>query len=151
MSKKEWGNITWILFHSIAEKIQDDKFLLIKQEVIDIITGICRHLPCQDCSEHATNLLNISLINNINDKLQLKEFLRQFHNKVNIKLNKPTYTLDQVNELYKNPRLNIIITNFIIIFRNQAYNEKLIMESFHRKRFINQIIEKIRAIRQYLL
>ena len=92
MSKKEWGNITWILFHSIAECIQEDNFQLVKQPIIELITIICSNLPCPDCSQHATSLLKQSLIQNISCKLHLKEFLRQFHNKVNIRLNKPIFT-----------------------------------------------------------
>jgi hypothetical protein len=151
MSKKEWGNITWTLFHSIGESIKEDSFLVVKDTIIDLIKIICSNLPCPDCSEHAKILLQKSLINNMQSKLHLQEFLRQFHNKVNVRLNKETFTLEQVNEKYKNPRINAIISNFIIVFSKQVYNQRLLMESFHRRQSMTKIINNLKVISPHLV
>ncbi len=54
---KLWGNSTWLLFHTISEKIKDDYFLKEKNNILNYITNICYNLPCPDCSVHATNFI----------------------------------------------------------------------------------------------
>ena len=78
MSKKDWGNISWILMHSLAQKVTENKFLDCKQILIKIIFDICNNLPCPDCREHANKLLKTSnrpsLENSKNKSLILKIF-----------------------------------------------------------------------------
>ena len=37
---KEWGPCTWYLFHTLAEKVKNDSFLLVKDGLISIIKKI---------------------------------------------------------------------------------------------------------------
>ena len=46
MSQKQWGNITWILFHSLAESIDPNLFIQAKPLVILLINSTCKNLPC---------------------------------------------------------------------------------------------------------
>ena len=57
MSKKEWGNITWILFHTLACKIKDDSPVNIVNNVFSNIILICNNLPCPYCRDHASSYL----------------------------------------------------------------------------------------------
>ena len=84
MNSNNWGTITWIFFHTLAEKIKDEHFENNKEFFINIIIKTCNHLPCPDCSEHATKVLSQAYLNNIKTKKHFVEFLRQFHNIVNI-------------------------------------------------------------------
>ena len=36
MSKSEWGNITWILFHSLIEQLKEDQPYLGKELVLNV-------------------------------------------------------------------------------------------------------------------
>ena len=56
---KLWGPPTWFLFHTLAEKIKEDKFDTMKIDIINMIKRICRNLPCNDCSGHTTHNLKI--------------------------------------------------------------------------------------------
>ena len=87
MSKKQWGNACWYLFHTLAEKLKPEyeKDIPI---IIRNILSICKNLPCPVCSSHAKrHIMNIK-INNINTKTELKLFLFNFHNNVNKQLGK---------------------------------------------------------------
>ena len=54
-SKKEWGNICWFLFHTLAYKLNNDAHI---GKLLEQILSICNNLPCEDCASHATSILN---------------------------------------------------------------------------------------------
>lgn len=91
--KRLWGTNVWIFFHTLAEKIHEDKFLELGESMFSFIYRICEMLPCDACSVPATRYLN-----NINFKTQItckddfKSFLVQFHNFVNMKTNAPIFS-----------------------------------------------------------
>ena len=148
MEKKVWGNSIWYLFHTLAEKINPEKFQEQKNNLFETIKIICRNLPCPDCSDHASKQLNNSNIKIINDKETFKLFLLEFHNRINRKLNKPTFTLDELNAKYKTANLNGILHNFNIVYNAPISNEKLMANSFHRNfqntqlnKYLNEILK----------
>ena len=65
MSNKEWGTITWIFFHTLAEQINENKFDKVKPLMIKIVTDTCHHLPCPFCRKDATNIIKQAYINRI--------------------------------------------------------------------------------------
>ena len=94
-----WGPATWYLFHTLAEKIQDDKFLILKNELIMLIKNICSSLPCPDCSIHATHLLSSYRNYHVmRTKDDFKQFLFNFHNIVNGKANNQAFSTDILNK-----------------------------------------------------
>ena len=85
-----WGPATWILFHTLAEKVKEDKFPIIKYQLISFIKQICQSLPCPDCAQHATQLLSqYKNYHLIKTKEDFKFFLFNFHNMVNARLKVP--------------------------------------------------------------
>ena len=58
MSPAQWGPPTWILLHAIAEKINESFFPDISVQLFQIISQICKNLPCPECAAHATQFLN---------------------------------------------------------------------------------------------
>lgn len=129
MSKKVWGNATWYLFHTLAEKINEEYFLEKKKEFFDFISIICKNLPCPDCAEDATIILKNVNFNNIQSKDNLIDFFYQFHNKVNVKLKKPIFEKDDLNK-YKNANTFNIIKNFLYHYFTRDYNDKMLIQSF---------------------
>ena len=57
MSTKKWGPPVWTLLHTLAEKINPDKFAEIGPQLFVIIKRICGALPCPDCAQHASQFL----------------------------------------------------------------------------------------------
>lgn len=150
MSKKDWGNISWILMHSLAQKVTENKFLNCKQILIKIIFDICNNLPCPDCREHANKLLKTSNINKISNKKELISFLCEFHNIVNKKLKKPTKNIEEVEKKYSGAKLNIIVITFFKVYNSVIYNEKMLADSFRRKIFLKKLLEDLVKLKPYI-
>ena len=150
MSKKDWGNISWILMHSLAQKVTENKFLNCKQILIRIIFDICNNLPCPDCREHAIKLLKTSNINKISNKKELISFLCEFHNIVNKKLKKPTKNIEEVEKQYSTAKLNMIVITFFKVYNSIVYNEKMLADSFKRKFFLKKLLEDLIKLKPYI-
>lgn len=150
MSKKDWGNISWILMHSLAQKVIENKFVNCKQILIKIIFDICNNLPCPDCREHANKLLKSSNINKVSNKKELISFLCEFHNIVNKKLKKPTKNIEEVEKQYSMAKLNMIIITFFRVYNSVMYNEKMLADSFRRKIFLKKLLEELVKLKSYI-
>jgi len=123
-TKLRWGPSTWFLFHTLAEKINEEDFDKLKNELIDLIKGICINLPCPNCSNHATQYIqNLNYIS-IRNKNDLKIFLFNFHNDVNRRRNVKLFSLDELNSKYSKSNTLNIINNFISVFqyKNKSFN-----------------------------
>ena len=148
MSTKEWGNITWKFFHTLAAQIKEDKFSEIRDKLIDIVIQTCSHLPCPDCTDHASNkVLKRAYIKNIKTKTHFIEFLRQLHNIVNIKLYKKTYTMEEIKNMYTDVNLYVTTNQFLKIYSKQHYNIRLITHNMHRQKFIQLLIDNLNSIK----
>jgi len=150
MSKKDWGNISWILMHSLAQHISENNFANSKQILIKIIFDICNNLPCPDCREDANKLLKTSNINKITNKKQLISFLCEFHNIVNKKLNKPIKKIEEIEKQYRRAKLNNIVITFFNIYNSVIYNEKMLNDSFRRKLFLKKLLEELVKLKPYI-
>ena len=139
MYNKYWGPATWTLFHILAEKLNND--ILVKP-IIQLIKQICRCLPCPVCREHSTRILqHYKLYHKINTKEDLKRFIWEFHNQVNIKLHYPIYNFKDLNK-YSNYSLEYILKTWLKYFnifvtdvklytiKNQIHSIKLNTQSF---------------------
>jgi hypothetical protein len=131
MSPSDWGPPTWLFLHTLVEKVKENSFQLISQQLIKMIIQICNNLPCPECTLHAKTFWNNINIGNIRTKQDLINLLFVFHNSVNKR--KKTIPFRHENLVkYKNLKLiqqyNIFTKNF-----NTNGNMNLINESFHRK------------------
>ena len=73
--KPYWGPPTWILFHSLAEKIKDEHFEAIKTELCNYILKVCLHLPCPICAKHAREYMKSVNFNNITTKQEALDLI----------------------------------------------------------------------------
>lgn len=129
MSKAEWGNAVWLLFHTIANKI-DEKYLLEnKRDIYNFIYKVCENLPCPYCASHSLEILKNARLENIRGKSDLEYFFWSFHNIVNKKINKPEFEHDELKIYNRAVTYNVFI-NFRNKFSHRPYNDKLLMQSF---------------------
>ena len=135
MSTSVWGPPTWILFHTLTEKLSDEGFNNVGLSLFNYIKRICNNLPCPDCAQHATQFLSKVNISNIKSKTDLKNLIYIFHNMVNKRKNKPMYN---VNDLEKYKNINTIekYNNFVAHFKTKG-NMKLLADSFQRRILLN--------------
>lgn len=135
-----WGPVTWILFHSLAAKINSRYFNEERSNLIHYIRSICRILPCPNCAQHAIqNLVNID---KIKTKRELEVFLFNLHNTVNARKKVPIPDISII-EQYKTVNLNKVIQAWIDNFKSDSGITKLMNLSFIRDKtkisFINYL------------
>jgi hypothetical protein len=132
-----WGPIIWNFIHTLAEKINEDSFNVIKNGLFLMIKRICLYLPCPECSHHANYILSRVNLNKINTKTQFKNMLFEFHNMVNKRKRKPMYN-NNILEKYKNMTIPGTYKNFIRVYNTKG-NLNMIMESFQRSLVVKEL------------
>jgi len=134
-----WGAPTWYLFHTIAEKVREDTFPLIRKELLNIILTICINLPCPECAAHATKYLNNINFDTIVTKQDLKDMLFRFHNSVNTKKNFPLFSQSELNSKYALANTVAIIQNFFQVYDKSSSSSKLSVNFLYRSTSITNI------------
>jgi hypothetical protein len=150
-SKETWGNNIWYLFHSLAHKIREDRFEFHKKDIFFVIKTICNTLPCPDCSRDATNMLNKIDFNVIKTKNDLKMFLFSFHNAINIKLKKPLFNYENLDNKYNNINIDALYNNLYIIYTSNSNIPQLMSSSFHKDLSFPKIKQALNTIRTDLI
>ena len=145
-SKKiKWGEPFWNLFHVLAEKVNENDFLRIRVDFLNIIYTICSNLPCPDCTNHAVHYLNGVNFNTIKTKDDLKTLFFNFHNSVNARKGYPIFQRGDLDAKYKSGNLLAIIENFLMHFKTRPYSVKLFTETLHRDRITKTLIAWFRS------
>ena len=136
--KMKWGEPTWILFHTLAEKVNENTFSQIRIELLNTIYSICANLPCPDCAEHATAYLNGINFKTIQTKEQLKYMLYSFHNTVNAKKGVELFPIANLDKYAQMNLINVIYT-FIPFLQDKSNSIRMIANDFHRTRMVSQL------------
>ena len=132
-----WGPPTWNFFHTLAEKINEEKFPIIFPQVVLILRQICKNLPCPDCANHATQFLEKVNFANIKTKSDFKNIMYIFHNMVNRRKRRPSYDIKNL-EVYSKNNIISAYNNFIAVYHTNG-NLKLLADSFQRKIIVNEL------------
>jgi hypothetical protein len=139
--KMKWGEPTWFLLHTLAEKVKNDSFSLIRNELLSNIYTICTNLPCPVCSEHAKHYLNSINFNTILTKQDLKIILFNFHNQLNAKKGFPIFMENDLNEKYSKANTVNIIYNFMDSFLDKNRTPQMIANDMFRRRIASKLSE----------
>ena len=134
--KMLWGEPTWLLLHTLAEKVRDDKFSEIRKGLLDIIYTIATNLPCPNCSVHAKAHLDGVNFDTIQTKEQLKYMLFDFHNFVNKRKHFSVFEYNNLSEKYSKAITKNIIQNFMTNYERKSKSIRLIADDLHRQRLI---------------
>ena len=138
-SKMRWGQPTWFLFHMLAEKVKEDRFLEIRNDLFHIICEICKNLPCPNCAEHATSYLSKINIRAIDTKSQFKDLFFTFHNFVNQRKNYYLFNRLELDTKYATAKWAPIIQYFLYYFTDSHKNVRLISEDMYRQKLAKQL------------
>jgi hypothetical protein len=133
-----WGPPVWTMFHTLAEKLNEShiKHQAIKGELFTFIKRICNFLPCPECSKDATKFLSRVKPSDIQTKQQLIHMLYVFHNHVNMKKRKTSFSCDNLN-LYKAQKIGFVLNRFAVAYNTKG-NMNLMSESFQRQRILSE-------------
>lgn len=134
-----WGEPTWFMFHTLAHKVNDNTFSIVRKDLINIIYTICNNLPCPDCAKHATEYMNNINFNTIQTKEQLKNTMFIFHNTVNKNKGFSIFPIDDLDSKYSQANTLNIIRNFMVHFENKHKSLRMISDDMHRARISNNL------------
>jgi hypothetical protein len=103
--KSHWGPALWAFLHTIAVIDHDEPDIRQKMiaDCLIILRGIEHVIPCHKCvafwKEFMESLSDIKS-SIVNENMGLFRLLWEFHNKVNVKLGKPTIEYDTAITIY---------------------------------------------------
>ena len=141
---KEWAPITWILFHTIAEKCNQHNYSNNKGILLQIIKEICFKLPCPECRFHAVQYMKKINVGHIPTKNDFIKLLFNFHNNVNKQLKKPIYNFTDLDK-YKRANYINILTKFIYMWTSNS-SSRILSDQMTRKIMFknikNQLLDK---------
>ena len=136
---KAWGPYIWYMLHGLAEKVKLSSYDTVRSELLEHIYNICLNLPCPSCSTHSREYLQKIDFKKLQTKDDLRLMLLDFHNNVNIRLNKPSFSYQQLNDKYKTANLNKIINNFFIFFEDKHKTVNMLANDMYTQRISNNI------------
>ena len=139
VKKMKWGEPTWFLFHTLAEKVKPEYFQDIRVDLLNIIYAICTNLPCPDCARHATSYMNSINFSTIKTRDELRFMLHRFHNEVNAKKGFPAFPVEQLTSKYSVANTINIIHYFMPFFEDKHASVRMIADDMHRARLALQI------------
>ena len=139
MSKQQWGNAVWFLFHTLAEKLRPE-YSNEAPMLMGYIKMLCTTLPCPSCSNDATRLISTANTSRITDKYQLIYFLWEFHNRVNQKLRKPFFSKEEHLNKYRYANTRNIIMNFKYYMTLPSSQPKLMLSNQQKTRNVNNFL-----------
>jgi hypothetical protein len=137
--KIKWGQPTWFLFHTLAEKVKDEHFSFIKNDLFNNIVSICNNLPCPKCTTHASEYMSKVNANSIRSKDDLKKMLFIFHNEVNTRTGAAQFSYEELNDKYSKAITIDIIQNFFVFFNDRSFNVTYITNNMHRARLMESL------------
>lgn len=137
--RMRWGQPTWFAFHTLAEKVREESFPIIRVELLNIIHTVCSNLPCPECAKHATAHMNSIDFNSIQTKEQLKIMLFNFHNDVNRKKGVPIFEYADLQPKYSKANTIPILQNFMRHFEDKTGSFKMIADQMQRMRLCSHI------------
>lgn len=138
MSPSQWGPPIWTLFHTLAEKIHEDKYTSLAPQLFYFIRKISGYLPCPDCSQHASQFFSRVNFSALKTKDDFKNILFMLHNAVNRRKFKPVYQHSLLTNTYANKRIIDVYNQFISVYQTKG-NMRLLADSFQRKMIIQDL------------
>ena len=143
MKKAEWGPLVWKVLHCMTIKIKDEEFQNERENIIQMISGICSNLPCPQCATHASGLIKKHKLRDVKSKIDIIKFIYLMHNQVNKRLKKQIYSFEKIEE-YEHFNMKSLLNDYYNMNLKAKYNEKMMLHSYHRKTFMKKFCDYFR-------
>ena len=137
----KWGEPTWTLFHTLAQKIDENHFSQLSKELFDLIKTICHTLPCPDCAMHASQYVTRVNWSGIRTKRDLIAVLWEFHNEVNKRKGYAVFPFEKLEGAYGGRNTVEVIRVFMYHYedKNSKGPNSAIASKFHRQRVASRL------------
>ena len=110
MGPEIWGPPLWYKMHMKTFNYPDNPSKRDKMNVIQYFKNVPNIMPCEKCIKHYKRELIINPVENVvHSRKSLIKWLVDFHNKVNVRLGKSTFTYKQAYALYSQPTNDALI------------------------------------------
>tara|TARA_Y100001972_G_scaffold81750_1_gene99414 strand:- start:1864 stop:2469 length:606 start_codon:yes stop_codon:yes gene_type:complete len=96
---KNWGEKYWDLMHTVSYTYPNNPTIEDKMYIQDFYESICNFLPCDDCKQESKKYIENNPIQ-FENRTEIIEWVLNFHNFINIRLNKKIWNIDQLNKKY---------------------------------------------------
>jgi hypothetical protein len=144
-SEVRWTNYTWYVIHTVC------LYAYLKQKDFDeevdryreFFALLPEELPCPECSEHCYGYIKE---NPINKKMNMHDWATKFHNAVNTRLEKKTFTPSETKKFYLEKEDNS--WNLVIDWTFYYYMVKIYANVAYTNRAIEHFCEFIEALRK---
>jgi hypothetical protein len=130
-----WGQPTWFVLHTLAHKIKDEAFPQLRRDLIDLVVRICTNLPCPMCANHASEYIRKTNLDALQTKKDVKDFLFQFHNSVNVRKSYAQFSYADLDAKYEAANTINMIQNFMAVFQ-QSNGAQINVNTFSKNRAI---------------
>lgn len=105
-NKTLWGQLLWFSLHNGALNYPESPTARDIKDMVGFIRALPLMIPCDECKNHADNFISKLSDNQLSNVSRtpdsLFHFFWLFHNDVNQRLRKPTITLKQAYDIYRN-------------------------------------------------
>lgn len=135
----KWGEPTWFLFHTLAQKIRDESFGALRADLLNTFFLICKNLPCPSCADHATKYMQNINFSRIQTKQQLIDLFYEFHNSVSLRKGLPLFNRIDLEQKYAAANTIEIIRNFLAHYADKSRSVRNIAHDFFRQRAVGQV------------
>ena len=136
-----WGAPTWFFLHTIAEKVKQESFAIVREDLLKHIYNVSTNLPCPFCAKHAKMYLDGINFNAITTKEELKMMLFTFHNIVNAKKNYQQFTVNELNAKYALANTSNIFNHFIVHFNDRYRAPGMIADDLFRRQLSKSLVD----------
>lgn len=119
-----WGPFFWFILHITSFNYPNNPSTPDKDNYKRFYESVGDILPCSLCKRHYKNYISQFPISiHLDSRIDLITWVIQVHNTVNISLNKPTYTVQNVLDIYANlePISPFVKSNINVIKREKIY------------------------------
>lgn len=109
-------------------------------EVKQLIRQIIQNLPCPICSGHATQYFKRYPFDSIKTLTELRYYLCEFHNSVNVRTDKPRMTFEEHLLVYQRMDFTVVLQYFLQTYRHIGNTGvTMMLYSFHRQSMLRHV------------
>lgn len=101
MKTSIWGPAAWKFLHAATFAYPDDPTEKHREDALKLFQSLASMLPCGDCCVNYSNEFSIASISkHLHSREALSRWLVELHNRVNVRLGKPTMTYEEVAAMF---------------------------------------------------
>jgi len=101
MKTSIWGPAAWKFLHAATFAYPDEPTEKHKEDALKLFQSLGSMLPCGDCCVNYANEFSIdSISKHLHSKEALSRWLVDLHNRVNVRLGKPTMAYEDVAAMF---------------------------------------------------